>query len=524
MSQEVLFRNDHLPAPVGLPKEFDIEDFPASYLTDVPVSLELERHPISEFDRHQHLLHVAALDMLYARIDDTSLNAEFYASEGASDKQTWLIAQYAAISNLHALRSIYELRQGRNQEAVFFAGRTTEYVDRLRIFEAASEAGNSPVLMRLGNLRAEAEAENSLDKLLMFMMSEVTVGLNIADNCRSIAVLQRDKNIDQELQYSYKFRYRINYAIWKAIEGDDQQAYDILIKTVSENQKAEIVKLRDMFMATQIQATQRQGLPLSSVQKETQKILIASYYHGSKLATQTRKIRKPVAYSGGVFQFAQSILGTINYKQFADPETNLDYADVLKHYQGIPSNSAKYIGATVVGPSITKIVHEQRYRKDVESLGSNSKASLLASLMEDAQALALASTDNTAAQSGQYGNVTGQIEALRLSRKIQLDAPFVGLVEHSEFRTDYNRRLAELVKQTNNIGDIIVRFSVLCEILDVQSVHDTSEDSTYKDQFERISKIANRILANPTGLFNLESPEILQRCAALGVIVLSNNA
>ena len=514
MSSEVLYRNDQSLNPVHRSDEFDGSQYTLAYQHDVPPSLEIDQHPTSEFDRHQHLFHIAALDKLYARIDE----ADPLLYKDTKGMQEWKGKQYKAISDLHALRSIYELRQGRDQEAVFFAGRTHEFTDKLRIFEAAYEAGNLPVLVRLGDLRSQAHSEGSLKQAVLYMMSEVTVGLNVESNLRDIPILLYDKNIDDAFSLRSEFEKRKRYSIWKATERHDDDSFHLLIAGAKPSQITEATALKDAYMAAEIQTIHKNGMLLSPDQTRIKSQLITRYYSSDFISDHKNSLlhgslRYVKSDPGLARHTAQSILGLLEFKKFANITSNSGYKKILDHFLiGIGGWDAK-----AIGPSMVDFNDEVIYRQNIESLGRDCKIKDLVELMHDAQTLALATTEDNTKAYERYAQLSGQIEAVRLNRNIRSNEPFVDIVDQSKFRTDYNRQIAKLADQAAGVGDIVVRLNVLFELLDLQATHDTSVDSTYEDQLSCVSKLAQMIVGNPAGLYGLETSTIVDRCGALGV-------
>ena len=487
---ETLFRN---PVPVmaaETPGSFDTAPYTFVYDEKVPLSLELGYLPTSEFDRHQHVFYMAALEGIFSEID-LLVSEKYY--ERKDEKLTTCFEQ---LSDLNAWRSIFEMHRDKDEEAVFFASRVTTFKAKLMLFESAFELGNSPVLMKLGDLRAEAARQaRPLEALTDCMLSEITLGLGLPRNVEDFKALLQDGNNTSDAN-EQALANALMYAGVKAMDRQDDEAYHKVLACF-EKPIASLFKLRLLYDAAKIQTVSRNRQLTKSERGKRKKL---KSYCDDKL------YKKDENYDE-VYEVI-----SVAFRRIGNSRSEYEIENIFKEYRAA---APIYMSGGIVPDKRLKTDKDfkSHYAQALESLDPSATPKIYFEMMQNAAALAL--TEQSDNQDELAGQIGGQIETTRIELEQRQAVGYVDLIDKSRFRTAYNRKIETLATQASSIGDLLLRFDLLCEILELQLEHDDSKDSKASNQLRVVKALGTAMCANKIGLYDEEAPHIRARCEAL---------
>ncbi len=502
--------------------------------------------PTSVYDEHQEALFITGIqeiDAQLAEAQEVQQTAPFLESERAIH----VAKQLACLrSSLVTHKVAFEMRRNRGDIAGWLVSDITDYDDKLDLLDQAlgcdKDAAFS-VLLKLGDLRQDAEERANIRDLMEYLMVEMKHGMNLFANSRAIAILLQDKNLfsgvndsvtKNHLEKSATVRFQhLLYQHARKLVGTPEEAYADELAAVDPEAKQALEIYRDTYSRCKTENTRvvngrelRKGkrhvdqkvvefLDIRNKQSFTAKQLAFAYLRYPQCVVDDAMLNRV----NGVLsrEGTSSLLSNIGTSPPSEDSARADaYLRALSECFGdhisLPppsersSDELKQSYADEINAGI--IIYIPRFGGDY-AIPERHDSNILR-LFDQASSLCIAESTSDSSELTPYLQLHAELDIIEAEMESDSRVRMLDAVDQSRHRQKFNQGLTTVFEKLEQIHFASERIRLLARLMDIQKEHDTSIDSSYKRQKETLQKTADICKSNPIAALSINEDEIAQ--------------
>lgn len=417
----------------------------------------------------------------------------------------WIQTSRNKLNELYLAKTSYEMRAGHIDAASDYARRLTHYSAKIAVFTEAMQQGELTVAMSMGDLRAEAEADDNPEPLTRYLLAELTLGWNIDLNCEAIHTMLGERGFG----YRTKEALALQAGRVLADRGRYDEARTVVNRASDHGDSSRIIDAYIEQARAQTGAIEDRELKAYRTRLKRHKKQTAPEGDNLIDAVIILDIIEPSKATEGV-------LGLINRKSSRLNPAHKEYLlqRFFREYHLAEQTAVSVRRNLEHGFSdVAKDIYQQT---SVEAFKSANPDHLI-ELMKMAMELDLAGVDATGDKQEQIATeCIAELELIRSTYVAEVPHVMQDRVDQARFRQRYNDKLHGVFLHVVEQTDPVMLFNILSELMTMQREYD-GQSIHLRDYKEALTVAAKTCLESPIARLSLSEEKIRQTAKTFGV-------